>query len=361
MSDFPTSLTAVYHRIETFDPIHYARTRNFIDGGVSYLSPYLSRGFISIPEVYQRLKNRGFSFSELEKFIQELAWREYYTKTWFRLGDGIFQDIRNPQPGVLYSGIPAAILHAQTGIQVLDAQLAHFAQTGYLHNHIRMYVASLTCNVAHYHWSAPAAWMYYHLLDGDLASNALSWQWCVATFSNKPYYANQENINYYTHGQQKNTMLDCSYEELPHLPVPKLLEEKAEFLPKKFEPPFQALKINPDLPTFIYTHYTLDPEFHIGEEGNRIFVMEPSHFKRFPMSPHSIQFILDLAAQIPNLQVYFGEYEDLGIEGIFRDHPINAHFRGQREAYPFLAPDLIGDFPSFFSYWNPLKQRLEKE
>ncbi|AWL08692.1 Deoxyribodipyrimidine photo-lyase [Aquirufa nivalisilvae] len=361
MIDFPRSLAAVHHRIDTFDPIHYARTRNFIDGGVSYLSPYLSRGFITITEIYRRLKIRGFSFSELEKFIQELAWREYYTKTWFRLGDGIFQDIRHPQEGVLHHGIPAALVQAQTGIQAVDSELAYFAQSGYLHNHIRMYIASLTCNVAHYHWSAPATWMYYHLLDGDLASNALSWQWCAATFSNKPYYANQENVNHFTRSEQRNTVIDCSYEDLPQLPVPDILKNGVDFKPQMPHIPFQIPHINTALPTFVYTHYTLNPNFHTGEEGNRILVMEPSHFRRFPMSPNSIQFIMDLAAQIPNLQVYYGEYADLGIEGIFRDHPINAHFRGQREAYPFLAPDLMGDFPSFFSYWNPLKKLLEKE
>lgn len=358
---FPSSLEAVYHRIDTFDPVSYARTRNFIDGGVSYLSPYLSRGFVTLSEVYTRLKNRGFSFSEMEKFIQELAWREYYTKTWFRLGDGIFQDIRHQQEGVLYHGIPAVIVHARTGIDTIDEHLASFSQTGYLHNHLRMYVASLACNVAHYHWSGPSAWMYYHLLDGDLASNALSWQWCAATFSNKRYYANQENINHYMHGEQRNTVLDCSYEELPYLPVPETFTEKFDFKPQEPNIPFHVPYINPELPTFVYSHYTLDPHFHQGEKGNRILVLEPSHFKRFPMSPLSIQFILELASQIPDLQVYYGEYADLGIQGIFRDHPINAHFQGQREAYSFLAPDLVGDFPSFFSYWNPLKKRLEKE
>ncbi|MCZ2479164.1 FAD-binding domain-containing protein [Aquirufa nivalisilvae] len=267
MIDFPRSLAAVHHRIDTFDPIHYARTRNFIDGGVSYLSPYLSRGFITITEIYRRLKNRGFSFSELDKFIQELAWREYYTKTWFRLGDGIFQDIRHPQEGVLHYGIPAALVHAQTGIQAVDSELAYFAQSGYLHNHIRMYIASLTCNVAHYHWSAPATWMYYHLLDGDLASNALSWQWCAATFSNKPYYANQENVNHFTRSEQRNTVIDCSYEDLPQLPVPDILKNGVDFKPQMPHIPFQIPHINTALPTFVIPIIPLIPIFIRGRRG----------------------------------------------------------------------------------------------
>lgn len=358
--DFPASIEAVHERIDFFDPILYARTRNFLLGGVSYLSPYLSRGFITVPEVYQRLLQRGFSFPDMEKFVQELAWREYYTRTWFQLGDGIFDDIRHPQEGVQSKGIPLAVLEARTGIHVIDEQLAQFPQHGYLHNHVRMYLASIMCNVAHYHWSKPAAWMYYHLLDGDLASNALSWQWCAGTFSQKRYFVNQENINYYTGTEQRGTFLDFSYEEIPQMETPKLLKERGDFVSEECPMAFNALHIQEDLPTFIYTHYTIDPHFHRGELGNRILVLEPSHFRRFPVSPKVMQFILDLAFQIPEIQIFYGEYANLGISGIFRDHPINAHFQGKRESYPFLVPELNGQYPSFFAYWNRLKKYLEK-
>jgi deoxyribodipyrimidine photo-lyase len=356
--DFPTNLAAVYARIDQFDPVHYARTRNFIQGGVSYLSPYLSRGFITVPQVVARLKSRGIGMEQAEKFIQELAWREFYTRTWFQKGDQIFTDIRHAQVGVENTGIPDAILSSRTGIRALDTHLAIFLQTGYLHNHLRMYLAAITCNVGKYHWSAPADWLYYHLLDGDLASNALSWQWCVGTFSNKLYYVNQANMNTYTGMEQKGTFLDYSYEDLPLQAVPDSLKKSTK-LNLVFEaPPTQPIKLKSNVPNFIYTHYTLDPTFHQGEEGNRILVLEPSHFKKHPMSPRTIQFILDLAANIPDMQVYVGEYVDLAIQGIFRDHPINAHFQGIREAYPCLAPGLEGEFSSFFSFWNKLAKKL---
>ena len=356
--EFPTTLESVYARIDSFDPAHYARSRNFLNGGVSYLSPYLSRGFITVPQVVARLKDRGIGMEQAEKFIQELAWREFYTRTWFQKGDGIFSDIRHPQEGVLNKGIPAAVLEAETGIRSLDTFLATFPQRGYLHNHLRMYLAAITCNVGKYHWSEPAAWLYYHLLDGDLASNALSWQWCVGTFSNKLYYVNQENINKYTGSRQQNTFLDCTYEELPLLKVPEELRKSAK-ADLVFTPPLtKALVIQEDVPTFVYTHYTLDPTFHEGEEGNRILVLEPSHFAKHPMSPRTIQFIYDLAANIPGLQIYYGEYRDLNIKGIFRDHPINTHFQGVREVHPSLAPGLQGEFNSFFSFWNKLSKQL---
>jgi deoxyribodipyrimidine photo-lyase len=114
----------------------------------------------------------------------------------------------------------------------------------------------------------------------------------------------------------------------------------------------------PGVPTYVYTHYTLDTTFHEGDEGNRILVLEPSHFAKHPMSPRTMQFIYDLAENIPGMQIYYGEYASLNIKAIFRDHPINTHFDGVREAHPSLAPDLVGEFNSFFSFWNKLSKKL---
>jgi deoxyribodipyrimidine photo-lyase len=356
--EFPTTLDAVYERIDQFDVAKYARSRNFISGGVSYLSPYLSRGFITVPQVVKRLKERGICLEQAEKFIQELAWREFYTRTWFQKGDEIFEDIRHPQEGIERFGIPKAVLQSSTGIQALDSALVNFPTTGYLHNHLRMYLAATICNVAKYHWLEPAQWMYYHLLDGDLASNALSWQWCAGTFSNKLYYANQENINRYTGSQQTGTFLDVDYEDLPSQLVPEHLCRSVEAALVFTPPVTKPLDLQAGIPTFIYTHYTLDPTFHEGEAGNRILVLEPSHFAKHPMALKTMQFIYDLAANIPGLQIYYGEYASLNLKGVFRDHPINAHFQGTREVHPTLAPGLQGEFNSFFSFWNKLSKQL---
>ena len=355
---FSTKYEEILAQIDRFDVEKYARSRNFITGGVSYLSPYLSRGFITVPQVVKRLKDRGIGLEQAEKFIQELAWREFYTRTWFQKGDAIFEDIRHPQEGIERFGIPRAVLASKTGIQALDTHLAVFAETGYLHNHLRMYLAATICNVAKYHWLEPAQWMYYHLLDGDLASNALSWQWCAGTFSNKLYYANQENINRYTGSKQQGTFLDFEYEELPLQSPPEHLRSSVEAALPFTPPTTKPLELIDGIPSFIYTHYTLDPTFHEGEAGNRILVLEPSHFAKYPMSPKTIDFILSLAENIAGIQVFYGEYADLNLKGIFRDHPINAHFQGIREVHPNLAPGLQGEFNSFFSFWNKLSKQL---
>ena len=114
---------------------------------------------------------------------------------------------------------------AQTGIEALDQALLEFYDTGYVHNHMRMYLASVACNIGQSHWKVPAQWMYYHLLDADWASNALSWQWVAGSNSHKKYYANQQNINRYFFSEQKNTFLDVPYEQFEHMEIPEVLAE----------------------------------------------------------------------------------------------------------------------------------------
>ena len=94
---FPTSFDAILDRIAILDPVAYGPSRNYIDGAVSYLSPYISRGIISTKFVYQELLKRGFHPSPILKFIQELAWRDYWQQVWIAKGDAINQDLKNSQ------------------------------------------------------------------------------------------------------------------------------------------------------------------------------------------------------------------------------------------------------------------------
>jgi deoxyribodipyrimidine photo-lyase len=91
--------------------------------------------------------------------------------------------------------------------------------TGYLHNHARMWLASYMVHLRKVHWRAGADWMYGHLLDGDLASNHLSWQWVAGTGSHKPYLFNAENVSRYAPSawHSAGSVIDTTYEELDHL------------------------------------------------------------------------------------------------------------------------------------------------
>lgn len=207
---FPSSIGAIKQEIYSIDPSEYGRTRNFGNGAVTKLSPYISRGVISTRQVYEHIQNMGIPWEEAEKLVQELAWRDYWQQKWVANEEVIESNLNKPLEKVSSHLIPTAILEANTGIRVVDEAIMELYETGYMHNHMRMYVASICCNIAQCHWSKPAKWMYAHLLDGDLASNNLSWQWISGRNSKKKYYANQDNINKYFGSLQKDTFLDVS-------------------------------------------------------------------------------------------------------------------------------------------------------
>jgi len=142
-----------------------------------------------------------------------------------------------------------AIELAQTGIESIDFAINELYKNGYMHNHGRMYTASMACNMGKAHWLDPSKWMYYHLLDGDIASNNCSWQWVAGAFSNKKYYCNQENINKYTFSNQVNTFLDLPYEALGSMSIPDSLIGTVEFDLKNSLPKTDLPHINLQLPT----------------------------------------------------------------------------------------------------------------
>ncbi len=91
-------------------------------------------------------------------------------------------------------------------------------RSGYLHNHTRMWLASYLVYLRKTYWKTGAIWMYRHLLDGDLASNTLSWQWVAGTLTGKPYPFNAENVERYApQWSSRNTVLDTGYDALDQL------------------------------------------------------------------------------------------------------------------------------------------------
>jgi deoxyribodipyrimidine photo-lyase len=355
---FPVAYAEILRLVQRINPTDYAKSRNFSNGAVTRLSPYISRGVISLPEIFSTLQQRGINVNKAEKFIQELAWREYFQRVWFNLGDAIFSDLKNQQVPVDHHQVPIALIKAQTGINAVDEAIENFYTTGYLHNHMRMYIAGITCNLGKAHWAAPAAWMYYHLLDGDLASNNCSWQWIAGSFSSKKYIANQENINRYFNSGQQNTYLDTSYEKIFDQPVPAQFKAT---VPASFNTPLPAsstIVIDPELPVLLYNSYQLNVNWRRAEKANRILLLEPSHFSRFPVSERVISFVVQLAKEnIPGIQVACMELQELpGIQQIKKvhsiEHPLTKHYPGEQDPYPWLIPAVSGYYPSFSAYWK---------
>ena len=214
---FPPTREAALARITAVRPSDYARSRNALDGAVTQLSPYLTHGFVSLPEVLAGVAAQH-RLDVQHKFVFELGWRAYFHHVWQHLGAGIFESLH---PGVLpdhgyATEVPADVRQARTGVPVIDMAVRTLYASGYLHNHARMWLASYLVHLRKVHWRTGADWMVAHLLDGDLASNQLSWQWVAGTGSSKPYLFNADNVARYAPPawHSPGTVIDCSYETL---------------------------------------------------------------------------------------------------------------------------------------------------
>jgi deoxyribodipyrimidine photo-lyase len=212
---FDPTPEALADRLAAIDPADYARTRNFLDGAVTRLSPYLTHGFTDLPAVVASLRAR-FPAESLGKLVEEFAWREFFHHVWRHRGTAIVKDLGPPPwAGTYAMEMPADVLTASSGVPVIDASVRELYATGWIHNHARMWLAAYLVHVRKVHWRAGADWMYGHLLDGDLASNHLSWQWVAGTFSTKPYVFNAENVAKYAPSlASPGTVIDATYEAL---------------------------------------------------------------------------------------------------------------------------------------------------
>lgn len=216
------------------EPERYSRTRNYLEGSVTRLSPYIRHGVITLDTVRNFALRECESSSKAEKLIQELAWRDYWQRRYRRYPQQIWNDIEpyktGYQPGDYDASLPHDIANGATGVGCIDQFIAELLNTGYLHNHARMYVASYVVHWRRIRWQAGAAWFLHHLIDGDPASNNFSWQWVASTFSNKPYIFNLDNVRKYSSvtvdtSIGNNRVLDASYETLAQKLFPNLNAE----------------------------------------------------------------------------------------------------------------------------------------
>jgi deoxyribodipyrimidine photo-lyase len=175
------------------------------------LSPYLTHGLLTVPDVADHVY-KVHRMGVQHKFIFELAWREYFQHVHELVGDEI---LHNFHDGVLpddaYSqSLPDDVRVGATGVPAIDQAIRQLYFNGYVHNHARLWLASYLVHLRKVHWRVGAEWMYSHLLDGDIASNHLSWQWVAGTSSSKPYLFNADNVAAHApeHWHSPNTVID---------------------------------------------------------------------------------------------------------------------------------------------------------
>ena len=223
LRSFEATHKAAWQRLGGISPAAYARSRNCLDGSVTGLSPYFTHGLVSMADA-ARAVNKRHALSFDDKLVFEFGWREFFQHVWAhqKNPDAILQDMHGVLPwhGKYAEILPQDIRRGSTGVPAIDNAVRILYATGYLHNHMRMWLASYVVHIRKVSWRAGADWLYGHLLDGDLPSNHLSWQWVAGTFSSKPYLFNAENVLKYAPLDAKQawnssrTAIDQSYEAL---------------------------------------------------------------------------------------------------------------------------------------------------
>lgn len=244
MTGLTASRTAALARLDAFAPQAgraYADGRN-IDPGpdqpghVSRLSPAIRHRLISEEEVVRAVVAQH-SFAASEKFVQEVLWRTYW-KGWLQLRPAIWtrfvaeRDVLTPSAG-LAKALATAEAGA-TGIAGFDDWARELVATGYLHNHARMWFASIWIFTLRLPWVLGADFFLRHLIDADPASNTLSWRWVAGLqTAGKTYLATADNIARNTGGRFAPQGLAQTAQALSEdpLPRPAALALLAEFDP----------------------------------------------------------------------------------------------------------------------------------
>ena len=188
---------------------NYARNRNFDHGAhkrsnVSLLSPFIKKRILHEKEVIlSALKN--YKYTKIEKFIQEVFWRTYW-KGWlegrplvWKLYKENLSELKNNLSKSNYFKDYNKAISGKTGIECFDSWVTELIKYGYLHNHARMWFASIWIFTLNLPWELGADFFYKNLLDGDPASNTLSWRWVAGLHTaGKIYLARQDNIEKYS-------------------------------------------------------------------------------------------------------------------------------------------------------------------
>ncbi len=233
MKMFPTTRSKLIKNLINFSEkelLSYSKKRNFDFGtphkNVSKLSPYLRTRFISEEEILKIAISKN-NIKNIEKFIEEIFWRTYW-RGWLESHPWIYDEYLNIGKD--------QTLPKKTGIKCFDYWKEELLDTGYLHNHSRMWFASIWIFTLGYSWQSGADFFKRNLLDFCPASNTLGWRWVAGLQTiNKPYLAMSDNINYFTNGRfnpigQLNEKVNLNYIEQRNGHVlPFVKPDKIEF------------------------------------------------------------------------------------------------------------------------------------
>jgi len=299
-------------KLHSIDAQSYARNRNFINGAVTHLSPYIRYGCITLNETFAAVKTKFGAVGE--NLLMQLAWRDFWRQVWQTQGNAILSEMEAPKVRLSYAPLNDFVKQGNTGLACMDAFVHELLNTGYMHNHARMWFASYVVHHLKIDWREAADWFESKLLDGDLASNHLSWQWVASTFSSKPYYFNKENLGRYTGEKfcascKAKCPFDSDYETLKAQLFSELAPEQAKQYPIK--PALMRPNSGHTAVTVFVHDEMLSPINPIlNQPFPKIFVFDPEIHKDWPLA--RVQFVADCLSEMMNVEVWIGDtYEVL--------------------------------------------------
>ena len=216
----------------------YSKLRNFDYGpdnrsNISCLSPYITHGIINEKEVIKKSLDK-FSFTKNEKFIQEVLWRTYW-KGWLELRPSVWTDflieLKKIKGDFQNNQNYKNAIEGKTNVECFNYWVNELKENNYLHNHTRMWFASIWIFTLNLPWQLGAEFFMQHLYDGDAASNTLGWRWVAGIQTQgKHYLASEWNIKKFTNNRFSNIKLN---ENAP----PKISEKKYSILKQDFTNP----------------------------------------------------------------------------------------------------------------------------
>ena len=313
-------------RLAASDAAAYARTRNHLDGAVTRLSPYFRHGCLTTREAIDQVQ--ACQQPSSGKLVSELAYRDYFRQVWYHFGDAIFDALEAPKVALGQQPLPDDVSQGCTGLVCMDEIVRSLLQQGYVHNHARMWFAAYLVHWLKVDWRQAAHWFASQLLDGDLASNHLSWQWVASTLSQKPYYFNRDNLRQFAGDGwcrqcRAQCPFDASYEALHtrlFQPVEATPVQPAGTVPLSSHPvaeasaPIRLIWIHDEMLSSAH------PLFQAGYPA--VFVFDDALYGRW--SRKRLQFMADCLAEMPSVQVWRGAVSDvmrrLGAGGVLTQH-----------------------------------------
>ena len=216
----------------------YSRLRNFDFGpdnrsNISCLSPYITHGIINELEVIDKSLKK-FSFVKNEKFIQEVLWRVYW-KGWLELRPNVWSDylkeLNNLKSEFKNNQNYIDAIEGKTNLQCFNEWVNELKVNNYLHNHARMWFASIWTFTLELPWQLGAEFFMKHLYDGDAASNTLGWRWVAGIQTQgKHYLASEWNIKKFTNNRFQNIKLNENAN-------PKISEKSYSIIKQDFNNP----------------------------------------------------------------------------------------------------------------------------